>query len=183
MRDALVSTLLYGVFPLWLLSGLTDWWCHRRADISQTSGWRESALHIAMIAELGIGVLLAVLLQINAMVLALLLILGVLHQLTAVWDSAYAAPRRHISVLEQHVHSFLELLPWVAILLVALLHLDQMKALIGMSDTPADFSFRMKQPPLESEIVFIVISAGGLLAVLPFLEEFRRGRRRLMTDH
>ena len=52
---ALEAVLLYGVLPLWLLAGFGDWLCHRVQRIEHSTGLKESLLHLAMIAELGIG--------------------------------------------------------------------------------------------------------------------------------
>ena len=39
--------ILGGVMPLWLGTGLADWYIHRRTRIQDTAGPRESMIHIA----------------------------------------------------------------------------------------------------------------------------------------
>ena len=72
------------------------------------------APHIAM-REAGIPVVLGLLLEINAGVIVIMLIALVVHEATALWDVAYAHTRRYIGPFEQHMHSFLEVLPIMAV--------------------------------------------------------------------
>lgn len=179
MEAALLGLLLWVVLPAWLLAGLLDWWCHRRTDIAHTSGRRESALHLLMLAQVGAAMLAVLLLRINALVLLLLTALWLLHQATSIWDSRWAAPRRHIGVLEQHVHGFLDVLPLTALLLLSVLHGEQWRALLGVAEVKPDFALAWKDPPADARLLAGVMAAGLLLAVLPFAEEWRRtGRAR-----
>jgi hypothetical protein len=128
LREAAWTLLGYGVLPAWLAAGGADWLCHRRTRIEQTSGPRESLLHFALFLQIAVPVLLGLWLEITA---ALLLIMGagvVAHMLTSWWDTSIAQPLRHIAPIEQQVHSWLEMLPLFALLLVGLLHLDQLAA-------------------------------------------------------
>jgi len=177
MRTALIQMLAFGIYPTWLLAGLADWWCHRRSAIAQTSGAGEYLLHLLMLAQLGLAICAGLLLHINALVLALILTLWVLHHLTAVIDTVYASSRRSISPLEQHVHSLLELLPLFALAIVVLLHLEQWKALFGIGTEPADFTLGWKQTPLPTTVIAGVLVSAFLVAVLPYLEELQRSRR------
>ena len=128
IRITLWNILGFGVLPAWLAAGGADWLCHRRARIESTSGPRESALHIVLFLEIAIPALLALWLKINAALLALMA-LGVLaHMVTSWWDTTFAQPRRHIAPIEQQVHSWLEMLPLFALLLVGVLHAEQLDA-------------------------------------------------------
>jgi hypothetical protein len=127
-RQALWSILGYGMLPAWLAAGGADWLCHRRTGIAHTSGPRESVLHIALFLQIAVPALLGLWLQVNAALLALMA-LGVLaHMLTSWWDTSFAQPRRHIAPIEQQVHSWLEMLPLFALIVVSLLHLEQFTA-------------------------------------------------------
>src|SRR4051794_2904818 len=119
------AILLYFVLPLWLLAGLADYLCHRASRIELTSGYKESLLHLLMLAEVAIPLLAAIFFEINALVIAAMIVAFVLHQLTALWDTTFAGQKRRISPIEQHVHSFLELMPLTAILVVIILHWSQ----------------------------------------------------------
>ena len=51
--------LMAGLAPVWLLAGLADYTCHRLQHIERNAGVRESALHVLMLAELGVGIFVA----------------------------------------------------------------------------------------------------------------------------
>ena len=129
--DMLLWGLLgYVVFPLWLLSGTADYLCHARTDIAHTSGTHESALHLLQTAEIGLPVLVFLFLTTNALTLALMTAGVVAHTATSWRDVTFAARLRHISPFEQYVHSFLNVLPWIALALVAILHWPIVVALL-----------------------------------------------------
>jgi len=166
--------LLYCVVPLWLGSGLADWWHHRRTKIEDTSGARESVIHLLMLAEAGMPSLLGLFLEVNAGVLLSALAAVAAHEATAIWDVAYAEPRRKVSPSEQHVHSFLEVGPLVAVLLLGVLHWDQARSLVGRGPVRPDFTLRFKRRPLAPTYVAGLLVAIVLAGVMPYAEELRR---------
>jgi len=176
MLDAEVvrGILQYFVVPVWIAAGFADWLCHRVTRIEKTSGSKESVLHLVMLAELGIPVCVALLLEINALILAFLIGAFVLHQLTALWDLRRAVGVRYISPIEQQVHSFLELMPLCAALLMVILHWPQFLALFGLGNEAADFSIRLKGAPLSWRYVIGVLGAVALFNLAPYLEELVR---------
>ncbi|MFU2053223.1 diguanylate cyclase [Bordetella hinzii] len=178
MAPALIL-LLYVLMPLWLLAGVADWLCHRNTHIAQTAGYRESLLHLLMFGEVGVALLAGLFLEVTAGVFALMMLCFLLHEATALWDVSYAVRRRRVTPLEQHVHSFLEILPLTAILLLAVGHWPQFLALFGLGQ--ADWGFRLKETPLPAGYIVTLLSAVALLEVLPYLEEFWRGWRRRRT--
>ncbi len=171
------TILLYFILPLWLLAGLADYLCHRTARIELTSGYKESLLHLLMLAEIGIPLLAAIFFEINALVIAAMIVGFVLHQLTALWDTTFASQKRRITPIEQHVHSFLELLPLTAMLIVIILHWSQFLSLWGLGPEAARYNLVLKPDPLPWIYVAGFLIASALLEVLPFLEEFVRGWR------
>ena len=173
-QQLLVDCLLYAVLPLWLLAGLADYWCHRRTAISVTSGFHESALHLLQAAQIGIALLAGLFLEINAAVLAVTLTCLVAHTATAAWDVSYTFGRRHIPPFEQQVHGYLEVLPFMAASVVAILYWPQFLALLGMGDIPADFSLRLKSSPIPARHLITIIAAVLVLDFIPLLEELRR---------
>ena len=74
------------ILPLWMLAGFVDYIGHRRTRIDETAGTKESVLHAAQLAEAGIPVLLALLLDINALIILIMLVGLVLHEMTALRD-------------------------------------------------------------------------------------------------
>ena len=174
------NTLMYFVLPLWLAAGFADYLCHRHADIEHTSGWKESLLHLLQFGEMAIPVLAALFLEINTLVIAVMIICFALHEVTALWDVRYAVATREVTPLEQHIHSFLEMLPLMALLMVVALHWDQFIALFGMA--PARFDIAWKSPPLGVTYVVTILALVLLFEVLPYLEELWRGLRAERTS-
>ena len=181
--DLLLWGLLgYVVFPLWLLSGLADYLCHARSDIAHTSGTHESALHLLQTAEIGLPVLVFLFLSTNALAVALMTAGVVAHTATSWRDVTFAARLRHISPFEQYVHSFLNVLPWIALALVAILHWPVVVAIFDPA-IASDWKPHWRQPAFDGGILFAVLAASLLLGALPGVLEFmhvlavaRRGR-------
>ncbi len=164
--------LRYGVLPVWLAAGLADWWCHRRSRIEATSGLRESLLHLAQLAEVGIPLLAALCLVPGPGVLAMMLAGLALHEWTALRDVACAVSRREVTPLEQHVHSFLEMLPVVSTSMVAWAVLARV---LHEGIGPAGFALRWRDPP--QPYLSLLLVAVLLFAVLPYGEECLRDIR------
>jgi hypothetical protein len=171
------AVLQYFIVPLWIIAGTADWACHRYTGIERNAGTRESIFHLIMLAQVGVPVCAALFLEINALVIALIIVALVAHQLTALFDLRYTVNRRFIGPFEQQVHSFLELMPMVAGLLLVILHWPQFLSLFGRGDEAPDFALRAKQHPLSAAYVTGVLSAVVLLDLAPYLEEFWRCRR------
>jgi hypothetical protein len=175
MENAVRRLLLGGVMPLWLSAGLADWYLHRRTRIEETAGPRESALHSLMFAETGVPVLLGLFCEVNAGVLATAIGAVGAHSATAYWDQAYAEPRRRVTIIEQHVHSLLEVSPIMATFLLTALHWDQAKALAGQGAGRPRFRPRLKRPdPLPTSTRATLLAAIAIFGVLPYAEEFLR---------
>jgi hypothetical protein len=90
------------------------------------------------------------------------------------WDVSYAIDKRYVSPLEQHVHSFLEMIPLMGSF-VAVLHWPQLLALFGLGTAPAHFSIAWKSQPLPVVYIVTVLVAALLFELLPYLEELCRG--------
>jgi hypothetical protein len=172
------SILMYFILPLWLAAGFADYLCHRAAHIERTSGVKESALHLLQFAEMGVAILAAMFLEINALVILIMIACFFLHEATALWDLSYASATREVGPIEQHVHSFLEMLPLMGLLMIIVLYWPQFLSLLGWG--PASFDIRLKEPPLPIAYVVTVMALVLMFEVLPYLEELwrtARGRR------
>jgi hypothetical protein len=176
---ALGAALLFVLLPLWLLAGLADWACHRAQRIEHSTGLRESLLHLVMLAEAGLGLFAVLLLEVTSAVIVLLLVLAVAHEITTWVDLRVADSRREIPLIEQWVHAWQLVLPWVAVGGVMLLHADATRALLPGSDNPADWRWQLKAEPLPWQVPLGVALAGLLLVVLPFAQESWRCARAL----
>lgn len=177
LADAAQAILCCVVLPLWLAAGVADWFCHRASDIAHTAGPRESLIHLLMFGEVAVPLLACLFFEIDALVILVMIAAFFAHEATALWDVSYAVTRRRVSPLEQHVHSFLEMMPLMALLLVCLLHWEQALALFGLGDEPARFALLRKEPPLPEAFVIAILAASLLLEILPYLEELARGLR------
>src|SRR5205085_1025614 len=151
--------------PLWLTAGFADYLCHRAAHIEETSGWKESALHLVQFVEMAVPILAALFLQINAGVLLLMIACLILHEATAYWDVRYASATREVTALEQQVHSFLEILPLTGLLIVVALYWDQFVSLFGLG-IPR-FSLALKSEPLPLLYIAVMLTMTALFEILP----------------
>jgi hypothetical protein len=87
---------------------------------------------------MGIPILAARFLEINALVILVMIIFLFFHEVTALWDLSYASATRKVGPIEQHVHSFLEMLPLMGLLMIIVLHWPQFVSL-----TTANFELRL----------------------------------------
>src|SRR5438094_3179451 len=74
--DLLHAALLYVAVPVWLVAGVAN---YRASRIECTGGPKESLLHVAQLAEAGLPLLAALLLEINAGVILLMILCLFLH--------------------------------------------------------------------------------------------------------
>ncbi|WP_343715783.1 hypothetical protein [Inquilinus sp.] len=177
MTDPALAVLLWFILPLWFVAGFADWLCHRATKIEATAGAKESLIHLLMFGEIAVPLLAALFLEINALIIALMIVAFLAHEATALWDVSYAVTRREVTPFEQHVHSFLEMLPLMGAAFVAVLHWPQFLALFGAGPEPARFDLTWKQQPLPVAYIATVLAAALLFELLPYLEELWRGLR------
>jgi hypothetical protein len=170
--SAVASLLIFAVLPMWIAAGLADYFCHRATSIETTSGTTESILHLVQFSLVGIPVTAALFFNINAGYFLVAFILLVFHHAAAAVDLVYANPKRRVAPREQMVHSFLEIIPIAAFMLLALLHWPQFLALLGMGTEMPVFAPKVRLLPLH--LTLIVLSAALLLNLLPYLEELWR---------
>jgi hypothetical protein len=177
MHDPTQALLLYFIMPVWFLAGLADYLCHRATDIEHNAGPKESLIHLLMFGEFAVPILMCLFFEINALIFAVMIIAFLAHEATALWDVSYAIERRYVSPLEQHVHSFLEMIPLMAGLIVAIRHWGQFLALFGLGPETARFTLQLKAEPLPLVYIVLVLGSALLLDLLPYLEELWRGIR------
>lgn len=166
----LLGLLVWVVYPMWLFAGAIDYLCHRRTDIALTSGVTESLLHVAQFLCLGAAFALAVFFEISPAVWTVMLLLVVAHSVLAFSDVSYTVGRRHIPALEQLVHGYMEVLPWIALLLLGILHWPSSQA------SSASQWFALKESMSLSSGV-LLLGSFTVLAGVPILEELGRTLR------
>jgi hypothetical protein len=121
-NQLLVNLILYGLLPLWGISGFIDWCCHRATRVEQTSGLKESLIHSLMGIQLGIPIVLCLLFEVNVLVLLICILMWLLHEFVAHWDVHYATPLRRISIWEVHVHNYMATVPLYLLMLIIVLN-------------------------------------------------------------
>lgn len=174
--------LLYVILPLWVLAAFADYWCHRASAIERTSGLKETGIHFLLLAEAGLAVLAGLFLEITAAVLLLMLAAFVVHELTAYWDVSYAHGRREISPLEQKVHDYLALIPFMAFSFVLVLNWQAITDVIERPLAVENWALSWKQVPLPLPYIAGLLSAILLFDILPYLEELWRDLKQRRAD-
>jgi hypothetical protein len=164
--------LMYIVVPVWLLAGLADYFCHRASHIERTSGVAETLLHLLQFALVGVPLLAALFLEINAAVLLVMLAGLVLHQAAAVWDVRYANATRRVAPAEQHVHGVLEMTPAIATAVVVILNWSDFLSLFAIG--AGSFSLDLKHASLPRWYLWTVMLGVFVCGVLPYGEELLR---------
>jgi hypothetical protein len=159
------TLLLLGlVLPLWQLAGFADWWCHRATAIERTAGVTESWLHLLLMAQVGVPVVLALVLQPNAFLLAVGVACWLVHALTTWLELRYVVSRRNVRPFEQLLHSFLDVLPLAALLLLA----------VAAWPVAPDLLPRWRDPLPPAGLMTALLAGSLALNWLPLLEELRR---------
>ncbi len=179
VEEATVRYLMYGLLPAWVVPGLVDWWLHRRTRIEDSPGTRESLIHSLMMAEVGAPIALTLLCEMNPLLLAVQLGATAAHEATAVWDVRTAHHSdREIKPFEQHVHSFLESLPFSALTSLACLHPGQVRSLLrgGRGDRDA-WRLIPRKRPLPRTYLAGIGAAVLTCVALPYAEELLRCMR------
>lgn len=178
VNDLILSLILYGLLPLWVLAGFVDYICHWRTKIQETSGAWESLMHLCMGAQVALPMWLALTCKINVLILLLCFIVLITHEVVAHHDVVYARTARHISVWEVHAHSFLETVPFFITALVVCRNWEVFLQLITL-DWAGHMSLELRDEPIGSEVgdrtfiarYFLFVVFSGLL---PYLEELTR---------
>ncbi|HEX3666821.1 MAG TPA: hypothetical protein VHU23_16470 [Rhizomicrobium sp.] len=159
-----------------MLAGFVDYLCHRATHVETASGARETLLHWLMLTEAALPIIAALFFKINALLIAFMAVCLLAHELTGYADLELAMRTRNVTPFEHQVHSLLEVLPFMALILLCVLHWPQTEALFGFGLENADFSLGLKQPPGWDELILPFV-AFVLLAVIPYSEELLRGWR------
>ena len=173
-EHALTRYLLYYMMPIWMSAGLLDWYWHKDTDIEHTAGAKESLIHLLMFTEVGIPIIMGLFLEINAGLLSAMAGALVVHEATAFWDVAYATDHRHVKPREQHTHSFLEVIPFMALSMASCLHWDQFRSIFGIGNKKPDWEIKLKKERMPGAYLLGIagLIVGGI--VIPYGNELWR---------
>ena len=166
--------LLFVLLPVWIVPGFLDYFFHRRSDIEHTSGAHESILHSLQMTTIGLPTLAALLFEINSGLIAAMSAAFVAHEALTIWDIAYASNRREVTPNEQHCHSFLEALPFMALSYVYCLHPKETLAIARLGGQMPAFRLERKRKPLPTAYVIGILGAIGAFIGLPYADELLR---------
>jgi hypothetical protein len=179
VESVTIRYLMYALTPAWLLPGIADYVMHRRTRIAETSGLRESAIHSLMMAEIAVPVTLALLCEVNPLLLTVAGAALSAHEATAIWDVRTAVDGgREVRPAEQHIHSFLESLPFMAASALLCLHWDQVER--AARRDPGDreaWRLRLRRARLPGSYLAAVGAGITTLVALPYAEELWRCAR------
>lgn len=175
IETATLRYLLYGILPAWFVPGLLDWWQHRRTRIEETAGVRESLIHLLMMAEVGLPITLVLLCEVNPLVLTIMAATIAAHEATALWDVKTAVDSdREVKPIEQHIHSFLESLPFMGTAAIACLHWKDVRELLHADDRRSAWRLRPKRRQLPGGYLAGIGAAIAALIAVPYGEELWR---------
>ncbi|HEX8009082.1 MAG TPA: diguanylate cyclase [Trebonia sp.] len=178
-RAMTIRYLMYVLLPAWFIPGVADWVMHRRTGIEQAGGLRESLVHALMMGEIAVPVTLVLLCEVNPPLLALCLAAGLGHEATAIWDVRMATDAgREVRPAEQHIHSFLESLPFMALSALLCLHWDEVA---DPATWRAPIRLRARRLP-GRYLAGVFAGVCGLIAV-PYAEEAWRCARARPARH
>jgi hypothetical protein len=166
--------VLYGCLPLWLIMGLLDYICHRRTKIEENSGLKESLYHAVMGVQIGVPIFLGLYFQINVLVLLLMLAALIFHVWIAHCDVQYARATRPISMLEMHVHSFLETLPIFTVALLICINWNAFVDLITFNWSGHMHLVFERAQGVTTNYIASYVALMLFADVLPYAEEFVR---------
>jgi hypothetical protein len=178
----LINLILYGLLPLWGITGFIDWCCHRATGIERTSGLKESLIHSLMGIQLGIPIVLCLVYYVNVLVLLICFIAFLAHEFVAHYDVHYSAPLRRISIWEVHVHNYMATIPLYLLMLIMVLNWETVQKLVAL-DWAGEFAFeRVTQPHGGSTYLRNYLIFMTMLCVLPYVEENLRCLRVVLRE-
>ena len=165
--------VLYVCLPLWLIMGFLDYYCHRRSGIEKTAGVKESIYHAIMGVQIGIPIFLGLFFQINVLILLLMFVALIFHEWVAHHDVEYARQSREISMLEIHVHSFLETLPFFTVIMLISINWNAFVDLITLNWV-GNMGLHLRQHGLDSGYLAGYVALLLFIDIIPYIEEFFR---------
>jgi len=129
--------------------------------------------------QIGVPIFLGLYFQINVLILLIMLAALVFHVWVAHCDVHYARNMREISLLEIHVHSFLETLPFFTVALLICINWSAFVDLLTFNWAGHMQFMFLKNSGVNTNYVAGYVALLLFADVLPYLEEFIRCSRKL----
>jgi hypothetical protein len=128
-----------------------------------------------MMTEISVPLLLTLLCEVNPLLLAVSAAATGVHEATAIWDVRAAVDGgREVRPAEQHIHSFLESLPFMAVSALLCLHWDQLDDVrLGRAGAGA-WRPRLRRKRLPGGYLAGVLAGVTGLIAAPYAEELWR---------
>lgn len=172
VESVTIRYLMYALLPAWFVPGAADYVMHRRTRIEQTSGLREPAIHALMMTEVSVPLLLTLLCEVNPLLLGISTAAAGAHEATAIWDVRSAVDGgREVRPAEQHIHSFLESLSFMAMSALLCLHWDQGAGTWRDPAEPTAWRLRLRRERLPTAYLAGVLAMVASLIAAPYTEE------------
>lgn len=157
------------LYWLWTIAGCLDFACHRATNLPATSGIAESRLHLVQLALCGVGTSMVLALSPTAGLAVIVAVIVLVHAWAGYRDTRAAfRGGRTILPVEQHLHSVLDVAPWVALAAVSWL---------AWRAPATQWSLELRQVPISLATWAMVVVPGLALCVVPALVEFRNAWR------
>ncbi len=182
-QEVIKNYMLYFMLPMWVIPGILDYLCHRWSSIETTTGVKEAFIHLLFCIEVGSTVIMGLWLEINSLVILLMIVIWFLHELTTIWDVAYAVTLRKVTTMEQHVHDYLVVVPFMAVSFVICLKWNQFLAIFGAGPEQAQWTIGFKKDFLPHGYLAFMVILFTLCTVIPYLEELWRCYRAARSRH
>ena len=169
---------MYVLLPAWFAPGAADYVMHRRTRIERTRGLGESAINALMMAEISVPLLLTLLCEVKPLLPGISTAAAGVHEATAIWDVRAAVDGgREVRPAEQHIHSFLESLPFMAMSALLCLHWDQIAGVWPGRAGSAAWRLRLRRKHLPAGYLPGVLAEVASLIAFPHAEELWRCAR------
>ncbi len=170
----ILNFILFVILPLWGLSGLFDWWCHKKSDIEKTSGLKESLIHALMGAQIGIAFILGIFFELTVLTYLIMFVCLVMHEVVAHWDVRYSQPKRNITIWEMHAHNYLGTIPLYLFALISVLGWEVVTKTLSLSWSDS-FAFRFRDTPIGGARYYVIYGIFiSLVCVFPYVSEVLR---------
>lgn len=167
--QALLAWSALALYWVWTVAGCLDFACHRATNLPATSGVAESKLHLVQLALCGAGAVMWMALEPTAGLASLLAVIVLVHAWAGYRDTRAAfRAGRTITPAEQHLHSVLDVAPWVALAATAW---------IAWRAPVTQWSLTFREAPLSPATWTMVLVPALVLCVAPALLEFRNAWR------